>query len=460
MQISIPDNTEKEFSEFPSATPSDLKNLASIADKKISELAAEKNILIFPRDLNSVKDKIGDEKNFTLENADDFFASKISTGNLMGFIGINDTQLEIYSRFDSGTNNYFLQYMLQKIFHFNLFDFKTHSADEKIFDFLIFLFPHFLNSAMTQGIFKEYKIFERNDANVKGAIQIPRHIAQNIPFAGKIAYRSREHSFDNDVNELVRHTIEFIKENSFGEILRENITRENVRRIVEITQNYKRQERQKIIAKNLKPLQSTFFSKYIPLQKLCRMILRHKKLCYGQGGKQVYGILFDGAWLWEEFLWKIFRVKIPDLRHGENKTGKNSFSPFKAGSSSGGSAFGKFIPDFYAEGKIVLDAKYKPFHGGNKRVPGAADLQQVISYMHILNAREGVFVYPKKVEASDETQCAAAEFTLGELRGMGGTMKTIGMPILQGAKDFSQFAAAMEKCEADLQDKVCAVCRQ
>ena len=112
MQISISDNTKKEFSALPDATLSDLKNLAPVADKKIGELVSEKNnpnLLIFPHGLNSAKDKIGDEKIFTLENADDFFTAKISTGNLMGFIGIKDTQLEIYSRFDSGTDDYFLQ---------------------------------------------------------------------------------------------------------------------------------------------------------------------------------------------------------------------------------------------------------------------------------------------------------------------------------------------------------------
>ncbi len=30
--------------------------------------------------------------------------------------------------------------------------------------------------------------------------------------------------------------------------------------------------------------------------------LRYEKLKYGSGAKQIYGILFDGAWLWEEYL--------------------------------------------------------------------------------------------------------------------------------------------------------------
>lgn len=32
------------------------------------------------------------------------------------------------------------------------------------------------------------------------------------------------------------------------------------------------------------------------------MILRHQKHQIGKGSRQIYGILFDGAWLWEEYI--------------------------------------------------------------------------------------------------------------------------------------------------------------
>ena len=34
---------------------------------------------------------------------------------------------------------------------------------------------------------------------------------KNIPFMGKIAYTTREHSYNNNLTQLVRHTIEYIK---------------------------------------------------------------------------------------------------------------------------------------------------------------------------------------------------------------------------------------------------------
>ena len=71
MLLEISDNAKKQFSGFPQASDSDLKNISSIANKKIDELVSEKNnLLIFLQDLNSANDKIGDEKIFTLENSD------------------------------------------------------------------------------------------------------------------------------------------------------------------------------------------------------------------------------------------------------------------------------------------------------------------------------------------------------------------------------------------------------
>ena len=52
--------------------------------------------------------------------------------------------------------------------------------------------------------------------NVCGTIDVQRHIRMNIPFNGKVACKTREHSYDNFTTELIRHRIEFIKTSEFG----------------------------------------------------------------------------------------------------------------------------------------------------------------------------------------------------------------------------------------------------
>ena len=105
----------------------------------------------------------------------------------MGFVGVNDTKITIKSRFAKNCDeDYFLHYMLQKVFSINLFDLKHNTNTESIFDFLLYLFPYFLKRAVRQGIYKEYTKHEYNDANVRGVIDVSRHIRQNIPFSGNL----------------------------------------------------------------------------------------------------------------------------------------------------------------------------------------------------------------------------------------------------------------------------------
>lgn len=52
---------------------------------------------------------------------------------------------------------------------------------------------------MRKGLFKKYIRNQYNDENIKGPVDIPRHIDQNTPFIGNIAYNQREFSYDNTV---------------------------------------------------------------------------------------------------------------------------------------------------------------------------------------------------------------------------------------------------------------------
>lgn len=173
-----------------------------------------------------------------------------------------------------------------------------------------------------QGIYKEYQRNEYNNANVRGTIDINRHLKLNLPFNGRVAYRTREFSHDNHVTELIRHTIEYISKTIFGKALLENDaeTRTSVAQIVSATPHYSRQEREKIIKSNLKAINHPYFSRYTPLQKLCLRILRHERIKYGLKEDKIYGILFDVSYLWEEYLATILTKQ--RFEHPNNKKGK------------------------------------------------------------------------------------------------------------------------------------------
>lgn len=373
--IQIADNNYKGVS----IDKSDIENIKQFANKKIKYLK-ENNLFILSK--NSFKDDIENSDIIELDEVN----NKIYSNNIMGFIGYNDTQIKITSRFASEDEDYFLHYMLQKVFYSNIFNWEYATEKDYSFDFLIYMFTHFFQKAIRQGIFKSYQNRKYNDANVRGVIDINRHIKNNIPFNGKIAYNTREYSYDNNITQLIRHTIEYINTKSRGILNINEDIKSGVFQIIEATKRYDKNKRQSIINKNLKKLNHPYFYEYEPLRKICIQILRYEELKYGREENKIYGILFDGAYLWEEYIYTI--LKDLDFLHPRNKEKTDGINLLNKKWT--------VYPDFYNYNKqIVLDTKYKMLNKDNDKIDGS-DKHQIISYVYTLGAKIGGFVYPSE----------------------------------------------------------------
>ena len=451
-RITVIDNTLNQKFSLPEYKH-DCENLRKIANKTIGDLQLESGILIFPPRIEDTDDQIKDSSIFNLKESEDSVSS--DTGNIMGFIGWKDTELNICSRFThkfdvdiSEKNDFFLHYMLEKVCHINLSNLKSTRTPDKIFDFLPFLFPQYLIDALRQGLYKEYQNRKYNDSNVRGIIDINRHIRFNFPANGKIAYNTRDYSFDNPVTELVRHTIEYMRgSNIFKHILTSNEDmKAAVETIVNATPLYNRMARNKVLAKTSGAIKSPYFYKYRDLQKICRMILLHEKIKYDSSLNKIYGFLFDGAWLWEEYLATIFKKK--GFEHPENKKRKVVIHPFVK------SNVGKFYPDFYKPksgsspkeelADFIIDAKYKNFDVHN---PPADDIAQMISYIHVMDARVGEFVYPSK-----DGKTSGIDWTIKPFANETAVMRTKPFYIPQDVKDYLDFKQIIIKSESILEN--------
>lgn len=429
MRINLTDNNDKQTFQRK-----DVAALFPIADKTIAELCREnENLLIFPFSIETSDDRIGESSVMSILNTADPDTVRISTGNVMGFIGVGNLQVKINSRFDVGRDDYLLHYMLQKVLSFNLFDLSHNNEQEDVFDFIMFMFPYFLKSALRQGVYREYQNYKHNDANLKGTIDVGRHIAKNVPFVGNIAYSTREYSHDNNMTELIRHTIEFMRTKKYGQSVL-NIDREtveNVKTIVEHTPLYNKGERSNIISKNLRMKTHPYYTEYRPLQTLCLQILRMEEVKYGESDDEICGILFDGAWLWEEYVNTI----LSDLgfTHPQNKLHKGGIYLFDDLS-------GIRYPDFYRK-DMVLDAKYKRL-GSYVKVSkvGGDDLHQVIAYLSPLNANRGGFVAP--LEHKQE------RIPTSHLKGKDATISIFGIEISKTASSYADFCDQMKAMEA------------
>lgn len=415
----------------------DVSALFPIADKTIAQLCKEnEKLLIFPYGIEESNDKVGDTSVMTLLNTSDPDKVRIQTGNVMGFIGVGNLQVKIKSRFDEGRDDYLLHYMLQKVLSFNFFNLNHNNEKEDVFDFVMFLFPYFLKSAMRQGIYREYQTHRYNDANIKGTIDLGRHLSHNMPFVGKVAYCTREYAYDNSMTELIRHTIEFMKFKKYGQSVLniDRETMENVNTIIEHTPSYNKNERNAIISKNLRQKTHPYYTAYQPLQSLCLQILRLEEIKYGETENEICGILFDGAWLWEEYVNTILHNE--GFIHPENKKRKGAIYLFDDKS-------GIRYPDFYnKKHDMVLDAKYKRL-GNCKRVSevGRDDLHQLIAYVANLKASKGGFVAP-----IEERQQVVPKSTL---LNPSAALFILGIEICKSAVSYSDFCMKMKVNEIE-----------
>lgn len=378
--LKIKDNQLRKKDAF-----SEIANVTSkIADKTLEQLERE-GVFVFPEIIKDAEDITKDQ--MILQGINDSYRS----GNVMGFLGCGDERLIIESRFGREDYDYFFLYLLDRVLDFpNIVNLESDAdQNNRLFNFLLFLFPYYLKAAMRKGLFKKYIYHRYNDGNVKGSIDVARHIVKNTPYTGNVAYSQREFSYDNPLMELIRHTIEFIKRKPYGNNLLIKV-KDEVKLVVEATPGYEFYDRQKIVNNNKKHVvKHAYFREYLVLQHLCILILQHQKHQIGLGSRQIYGILFDGAWLWEEYVNSL----IDDaFYHPMNKSGQGAQRLFDRN-------IGLIYPDFISrdsETRIIADAKYKPIDNIGNR-----DYLQVLAYMFRFDAKAGYYLYPEAEGTAD-----------------------------------------------------------
>ena len=431
------------------------KTLLRFDDVSLEQLQSENfssgRFLVFPS--SDVKADLGDKDYIFSLTDKDSDKPGFKTSNVMGFFSLNeDVRVKISSRFDNSGQDFFLHYMLQKVCSV-AYTPRTESGEDAFYDFLYQLFPYYLNEALAQGIFRAYVTREYNDANVRGPIDVARHIRYNIPFNGKIAYHTREYTTDNAITQLIRHTIEYIRSLQYGEKVLENGSknlRDNIMAVEMATPTYSRNDRLNIIRRNVRPVTHPYYTAYEPLRKLCLAILTNQKLSYGNDSdNMIAGILFDGACLWEEYLNTIMQddeTLSKRLLHPNNRNGFGRQYFFEGAS-------GEIFPDFLldanpASGNVmtsgqVLDAKYR------RNALDSDVYKQMLSYMFRFDSKIGKLLYPV---IDYDSRNGKNEKTVLPLRRDNNIVleaQPFFIPKYSEETKFESFAEDMEKAEAE-----------
>lgn len=423
--ISCCDNDKVDLELLNNTDPELANGVSSLLwrfqSKSLKQLCGDnQNLLVYPPDFDDIPDKIGEETLFRFDPE----SKKFATGNLVGVLSLRSqdglcVQISINSRFDSSDRQYFFFYMLERVLGLHLVDPPVgSSANGSGFDLSAFLFPKVLCAAMTKGVFRAVKTMRRNDDILSGSVDIDRHVQENVPFKGTVAYTSRERDGDNDLMQLVRHTIEHIASCPLCGVLG---TRRDVRDAVAMvramTPTYSRSRRQVIIHRNVRPVRHPYYTEYTFLQKLCLAILRQDAVSMDATQKdEVSGIVFDVSWVWEEYLASVLKGGVVEgvLSHPRNRAREDAIQLFKGS----GSAYPDFMWKPETEnGKqrhfAVMDAKYKRLLKSNNNARlivkvSRDDIFQMIAYLHVTEARYGFLMFPfREGEASQEMYYAS-----------------------------------------------------
>jgi 5-methylcytosine-specific restriction endonuclease McrBC regulatory subunit McrC len=438
-EISLNDNTYYEDINFQNI-PSELLSLGNKSINKILAESGNENLLIFPD-----KDKLknGDQNIFTYS----IESKTICTGNIVGFIKKDNYTLNIKSRFNK-KSNWFLFYMLSKVFDFNLVESEFDFSLDSSLDLLPLLFMYQLKKALKQGVYKEYVVFKKNDYKPKGSIDFSRHIKQNYPFInGKIAYSYRSRSTENNVNYLIRYIYELLSKGKFGNILKNSEGEKTYKEFCLNTEKYYDTNIQQIIKSLLNFVPNPLYNEYQKLIKICLLIINSEKISIDEGDGNTSGILFDVSYIWENYLDKVFNENSLSLLHPDNtkfiggtnlftnRTKKKQYTRFPDFTSSR-------EPDKYT--KLVCDAKYKRLKVDYLE---RNDINQMVTYMYMFQALNGIFINPKEKTNDDLT---IELDSVGTLIGYGNNISVISVPIPSNELNFKDFCCSMKKIEKEL----------
>ena len=169
------------------------------------------------------------------------------------------------------------------------------------------------------------------------------------------------------------------------------------------------------------------------------MILHQTKHGLNQSQQKIHGLLFDVAWLWEEYL----ATLLPEFEHPQNKSKSGGYSLFESGD-------GRIYPDFLSltDCPIVADAKYKPIENIN-----GSDYLQLVAYMYRFNARLGFYLFPNNKNDANNSQFNLLQGK-GEGRDTKIIVKKVGLEIPQTSSSYDDFVKQIQELEKIFQETI------
>lgn len=310
----------------------------------------------------------------------------------VGVIQVDGVQIEVLPKLDRNGGDVnawrdLLIGMLREVGMFrisapssSLLTLRSNSILELYFDLFITEVEYLIRT----GLVKQYRRQALNQTSLKGALDFPRHLSQNLIHKERFLTHTSVYDQDHVWHRIISQTISLIR------LLSQNTQIHN--RIGALELNFPQVSNQRIYERTFDRLvYSRKTEGYRNAIEIARLLLLGFHPDLASGSNSVLALMFDMNALWESFIFHSLRKQFLINSAPYSVRAQHSTDFWSTDSCR------RYLrPDIFLENakngrRYVLDTKWKDMAGAG---PSPSDLQQLFAYSQFFRSAKNALVYP------------------------------------------------------------------
>ncbi len=300
----------------------------------------------------------------------------VKFNEFVGVIQVGNYTIEVLPKTDSNNSeNEWRSMLLNMLKTVGIFDIHAPSnsnlnlKSNSILDLYFSIFVNEVEQLFHKGLIKKYHKIEDNQTALKGSIQFPKHIQQNLIHKERFFVRYTVYDFDHPLNSILHQTLTLLN--------RINTNADLNSKIGALLLNFPATSKTKV--------DDAFFNKLVFNRKtepyknaiqIARLLLLNYHPDITSGRSDVLALMFDMNLLWEQFVYLSLKKHLNLFYENSSISAQTKFKFWKP--ENGYSM--NLKPDIVIKKEdsfIVLDTKWKNL---SNYKPSPDDLRQMYTY--------------------------------------------------------------------------------